>query len=170
MGVTIENLLNVAEGVGDSLGRATDALDRRPYKTVLLVEEADGRVFQLDLPHNPESVQTRYSARWRPRQAPGVERDVSDFEGFDPASRSFSWMGEHDDPERFELTVLLALEGLMQRIDKTTLEPPRVTLQQGTQAMRGHIADLTINRIRTDKAGNARVAEIQLTLVQNDPL
>jgi hypothetical protein len=142
----------------------------QPYQTILLIERnGDGtEVDDIRLPHNPESYESEYTANWSARKAPGVERDLSDFENFDPARRRFDWLGEVPDPQTFEESVLRPLESAMRSILDETQEAPRVLLLQGSNSMRGHISSLSIKRVRTDAYGNARVAEISLTLIEND--
>ena len=140
------------------------------YRTVLLIElNFDGSEFlEVRFPHNPESWDAEYGARWRARGAPGVARDISDFEGFDPAQRSFQWLGEAKDPRQFESEFLSPLEGAMQLILDETQEAPRVQLLQGSHSIRGHMSQLSVRRVRTDPRGYARVAEISITITAND--
>lgn len=147
-----------------------EASQQVPYRTVLIIEFGETGDEWLDVvfPHNPESYDTEYQSRWRARQAPGVPRDLSDFEGHDPTTRSFVWLGQTESPGSFEADVLLPLEALMEAIEDNTQEPPRVQLIQGVNSMRGHASSLVIRRIRTDSSGRATVAEISLTIVQND--
>lgn len=169
----IRDLRTVAQDIANTAGDATVAPPVTPanlYETVLLIElNFDGSEFlEVRFPHNPESWDTEYSARWRVRNAPGVSRDLSDFEGFDPAQRSFQWLGEASDPQRFESEFLSPLEGAMQLVLEGTEEAPRVQLLQGAHSIRGHINQLSIRRVRTDPRGYARVAEISMTITAND--
>lgn len=169
----IRDLREVAQDIANTAGNATLTPPVTPanlYQTILLIElNGDGtEVIEVKFPHNPESWDAEYNAKWRTRQAPGTSRDLSDFEGFDPASRSFEWLGETKNPEQFESSFLLPLEGAMQLLLDDTQEAPRVLLLQGVHSMRGHMANLRIRRVRTDYRGYARVAEISITITAND--
>ena len=169
----IRDLREVAQDIANTAGNATLTPPVTPanlYQTVLLIElNFDGSEFlEVRFSHNPESWDAEYSARWRARGAPGVARDISDFEGFDPAQRSFQWLGEAKDPRQFESEFLSPLEGAMQLILDETQEAPRVQLLQGAHSIRGHMSQLSVRRVRTDPRGYARVAEISMTITAND--
>ena len=167
MALSIRDFRGLADDVSE-----TGAYGKAPpsYDTVIVIEFGDDGSEFLDvrLPHNPESYETEYRARWKARQAPGTERDLSDFDGFDPMTRSFEWMGETDNPLSFESNVLIPLEAAMETINAQSQEAPRVQFIQGIHSMRGHIDSLSITRVRTDHAGYARVARISMRLTQND--
>lgn len=121
----------------------------------------------VTLLHNPEGWTHERTAKWQPRGAPGVERDALDWTGNEPARLSFDFLTTSEDTGRLEDQVLRPLERLPFEVRRPLLEPPQVTVQFGAHGYRGSISSVSVNRVRTDAAGLARVAQVSVQMMAN---
>lgn len=167
MGLENVEVAAVAGGLqGEAFGEEVVGLDAlEPYTTTLtILDGVSAEVIRM--PYNAESWTRDLPQGWKERGIPGARASISDWEG-NPAATS-SWRALLQLPRAIDLEarILRPLEQIRERIVQATQEPPLVILTMGTHQYRGHLR-VEINRLRTDSAGDATLAEVSLTITDN---
>lgn len=115
------------------------------------------------LPINPESWDRSLAQSWSPRNAPGVRTDRLDWTGNPPATTRFTSLLQVDVGRELEARVLKPLEGWREQLQQSSQEPPAAIISFGVHQYRVVLTDVSIKRIRTDANGDATIAEVSIS-------
>lgn len=163
--VDVVVVAGVQGGVGGQLPEGFVALDPSglPYVVTIVAIEDRGAGLVVRLPINPESWERSYAQSWAARGAALARADKQDWQGNTPAPLRFSVTLQGDDARLLEAQTLKPLEGLRDRIQPSTQEPPPAIITFGAHQYRVVLNEITIRRLRTDANGDATLAEVTVS-------
>jgi hypothetical protein len=165
----INELSEAASSVGDAAQQAAQR-----YKLLLIPEERadDADRGPLELPYNPEEHSGAVSPNWESQDAAGVgaSQQEYDFRNSAGETQSFSIVLQPMSAARND-EILTTLRIWAGEVSTRVGRPPVVRVQRGVgQAQKnftGHIESVNYTARRTDRYGNIRVMELQLTFRRN---
>ena len=175
--ITITNELHNAPG-GDVAGIAARAgapggqSAPHPYRTrfVPLEGPTQDQGGAIILPHNPDRYSVRGASRWAVRDAVGVSRPSSDWEGSEPRSLSFEYLAGLPAHAPQEIELLIAtFETWRDSLLELTQEPTLVNVQMGAFSLIAHLTEFEAERQMVDAQGRATRALLTFTWTENDP-
>lgn len=165
----INELSQAASSVGDAAQQAAQR-----YKLMLIPEERadDADRGPLELPYNPEEHSGQILPNWESQDAAGVGASGQeyDYRNSDAETQSFTVVLQPQRSTRND-EILTTLRIWAGEVSSNVGRPPVIRVQRGVgQAQKnftGHIESVNYTARRTDRYGNIRVMELQLTFRRN---